>query len=271
VRQLLAVAIAVTLFAMNAGSANAADDNSCVRPVSENFEARRYPCTSTWVNFFWSQYSMTKAGWDDGFGFFDACNAALPLGRTFNAIEMLHYAMPNDPPNTGDFSGNILHWGGNYALREISELLASCDSTGSAHTMAGSFDDWTKVHEVFFYNRDPQIRAAILVHEARHADWCRHSGGDGSNGCAETPDCDERTAFFGGDACDGVGSPYGMGGYGYGVLWLWWYIVEADSAHSNSSMRAMAATIANFQLNNNFDENPCFNITSTGSTINTCP
>lgn len=225
-------------------------------------------CTEAWIDFFWDAYDFDKGDWDQGFGWDDACNRRLPLARTFQAIQILNYASPNEPTTTGDFNGNILRWGGNYTIREFDELDARCgDGTARASTAWGGFDDYTELYLPFFYNENSVERAGTLMHEARHADWCGHNGNDGSNKCpAKSDSCDEKYL----DGCGGFASPSGRGADGYQVLWLWWYAFEADSQHSSSTMKAWARDEANRILNTMFDVNPCFNITSTGGKTITC-
>ena len=225
-------------------------------------------CTQPWVDFYWDAYDFDQGDWDNGFGWEDACNRRLPLARTFQAIQILNYASPNEPTTTGDFNGNILRWGGNYTIREFDELDARCgDGTKRAYTTWGGFDDYTELYLPFFYNENSVERAGTLVHEARHADWCGHNGNDGSNKCpARSNSCDEKYL----DGCSGIGSPSGRGADGYQVLWLWWYAFEADSQHSSGTMKAWARDEANRILNTMFDVNPCFNITSNGGKIITC-
>jgi hypothetical protein len=226
-------------------------------------------CTQPWIDFYWDAYDFDKGDWDDGFGWEAACDRRRPLARTFQAIELLNYASPNEALQTNDFNGNILRWGGNYTIREFDELDARCgDGTKRAHTQWGVFvDNYTELYIPFFYNENVVERAGTLMHEARHADWCGHSGNDGSNKCpAKSDSCDEKYL----DGCSGIGSPSGRGADGYQVLWLWWYAFEADAQHSSSTMKAFARDEANRILNTMFDVNPCFNITSNGSKIITC-
>ncbi|WP_437834464.1 hypothetical protein [Sorangium sp. So ce1153] len=226
-------------------------------------------CTQPWIDFYWDAYDFDKGDWDDGFGWEAACDRRRPLARTFQAIQLVNYASPNEALQTNDFSGNILRWGGNYTIREFDELNGRCgDGTARASTTWGVFiDNYTNLYIPFFYNENVVERAGTLLHEARHADWCGHSGNDGSNKCpAKSESCDERYT----DGCSGVGSPSGKGANGYQVLWLWWYAYEADAQHSSSTMKAFARDEANRILNTMFDVDPCFNITSNGSKITTC-
>lgn len=226
-------------------------------------------CTQEWIDFYWDAYDFDKDDWDDGFGWEAACDLRRPLARTFQAIELVNYASPNEAIATDDFSGNFLRWAGNYTVREFDELDARCgDDETRAHTEWGPIiDNYTELYLPFFYNENVVQRAGTLVHESRHADWCGHNGNDDANACrAMSNSCDEKYK----DGCTGIGSPSGRGANGYQILWLWWYAFEADSQHSNVTMKDFARDEANRILNTMLDANPCFNITSNGDKINTC-
>jgi hypothetical protein len=204
-----------------------------------------------------------------GFGFSNACDLSRPLGRTLNAIYVLNYADGPGSKSPSDFSGNILRWGGNYSMREIDELDARCgsNSTTRARTQWGAGDNYTELYLPFFYNENVIERAGTLLHEARHADWCGHSGNDGGNKCpSQSASCDESFT----DGCSGFGSPSGRGAVGYQALWLWWFTVNADSITGTAVNKAFARDEANRLFNTMFDVNPCMNITSSGAVIKTC-
>lgn len=227
-------------------------------------------CFQTWVNYFWDAYDFDEGDWNEGFGFSNACDLSRPLGRTFNAIYVLNYADGPSGKSRSDFSGSILHWGGNYSMREIDELDARCgDGSKRAYTRWGVFiDNYTQLYLPFFYNENVVERAATLLHESRHADWCGHNGNDGSNKCPSGSDsCDE--SFDNG--CSGIGSPSGRGGTGYQALWLWWFTVDADGITGTSTRKAFARDEANRIFDTMFDADPCINITSSGAVIDTCP
>jgi len=65
-------------------------------------------------------------------------------------------------------------------------------------------------------------------------------------------------------------SPGGRGATGYQALWPWWYAFEGDASHGTTPMKDMARDEANRIFNSMFDINPCFNITNTGGTFQTC-
>ena len=76
-------------------------------------------CTQNWVDHLWDAYDFDSGDWDQGFGYPNACDRARPLGRTFNAIYVLNYADGPAGKSRSDFSGSILHWGGNFSMREM--------------------------------------------------------------------------------------------------------------------------------------------------------
>jgi hypothetical protein len=228
-------------------------------------------CNQGWVDFFWDAYDFDKGDWDGGFGFSDACNLRLPLARTLNGIYALNYADGPGSKSTSDFSGSILHWGGNYTMREIDELDGRCGASSAprASTTWGILiDNKTVLFRPFFYNENVIERAGTLLHEARHADWCGHNGNDGSNSCpAGSDSCDESFT----NGCSGIGSPSGRGGTGFQAVWLWWFTVDADSITGGSVRKAFARDEANRIFDTMFDVDPCINITSSGAVIDTCP
>ena len=226
-------------------------------------------CWQGWVNFFWNAYDFDKGDWDQGFGFSNACNLRRPLGRTLNGIYVLNYADGPGGKSTSDFSGSILHWGGNYSMREIDELDARCGTSKRATTRWGPIiDNYTELYLPFFYNENVVERAATILHEARHADWCGHNGNDGSNKCpSRSNSCDESFD----DGCGGFASPSGRGAVGYQALWLWWFTVDADSITGTSTRKTFARDEANRIFDTMFDVDPCINITSSGAVIDTCP
>jgi hypothetical protein len=226
-------------------------------------------CSQDWIDFYWDAYDFDKGDWDNGFGWEAACDLRRPLARTFQAVELVNYAGPNDATSTDDFSGDFLHWAGNYTIREYDELDGRCGSDPKlrAYTTWGTIDDTTEFYIPFFYKENVVQRAGTLVHESRHSGWCGHNGNDGSNVCpAKSKSCDEKLN----DGCSGFGSPSGKGADGFQVMWLWWYAFEADAQHSNSTMKDFARDEANRILDTMFDVNPCFHITSSGAKITTC-
>ncbi len=225
-------------------------------------------CSQNWVDYFWDAYDFDRGDWDNGLGFDNACDRRRPLGRTFNAIYVLNYADGPGSKSRNDYSGSILHWGGNYSMREIDELDASCQTNARATTQWGFLiDNDTRLKRPFFYSENVVERAATILHEARHADWCGHNGNDGSNRCPSRSDsCDESFT----NGCGGVGSPTGRGAVGYQAVWLWWFAFSADNITGTLTRRQFARDEANRIFNTMFDVNPCINITSNGGSVSTC-
>jgi len=262
--QIKRVAILCCCLAFGGRLVSACDTNRNLEPpVNINFW-----CSQNWISFFWDAYDFDQGDWDNGFGFESACNLRRPLARTFQAIELVNFSSPVNPTTTDDFSGNFLHWAGNYTMREYDELDARCgDGTLRAYTTWGTIDDTAEFYIPFFYGENVVERAGTLVHESRHADWCGHNGNDGTNVClAKSKSCDEKLN----DGCTGAFSPSGKGADGFQTMWLWWYAFEADSTHSNATMKDFARDEANRILDTMFDVHPCFHITSNGDKIITC-
>ncbi len=260
----------IVVFCLLLGFSSAARADTCdtIRSTEPAVQ-RSFWCTEPWIDFYWDAYDFDKEDWDDDFGYEASCDLRRPLARTFQAIQLVNYASPDEAIETDDFSGNFLRWAGNYTIRELDELDGRCeDGVSHAYTRWGTIiDNYTNLYMKFFYDENVVERAATLVHEARHADWCGHNGNDGTNPCpAKDIACDEKYK----DGCEGTGSPSGRGARGYEVLWLWWYAVEADADHSSTTMKDFARDTANVVLNTMFDVDPCFNITSNGAKVTTC-
>jgi len=219
-------------------------------------------CWQGWVDYYWNAYAFSKSNVLNE-GWHDPCNVNLPLGRFFNAIDLVNYAAPDFAVNLDDFGGSFLRWAGNYTIREIDELKRGC--FGSSSTIRAT-TDWGPIidekttfwHPAFEENVIE--RASTLVHEARHASWCGHNGG----GCVAGASCDDSWL----DGCSFPGS--GRGANGYQVLWLWWYAVGAQPALTNARMRAFAIDHANTKLDRSFDDDPCFRLDSNGNRVSTC-
>ena len=154
----------------------------------------RWSCGQAYINFWWSAYSYHSSDWNSNWGYSAPCNMSLPLARVFNANWILDWAAPNAPTSTGDFNGNILRWGGNYAIREIDELDGKdCGDSESplATTVLGPIiDNYTQLWPKFFYELNAVERAGTLVHEARHADGVGHLESDSR--CPRGGSCDTR-------------------------------------------------------------------------------
>lgn len=220
-------------------------------------------CNSTLISEYWNGYSF-NGSWDSSMGWNDPCNLNFPLGRTLNAIHLLHTAAPVPPSSYNDFSGDFLRWAGNYARREIPSLRASCatDVNASTNWAALKKNRYVTMKQPSFYDMSTAARAAVIIHEARHTERCSHNGNDGSNRCcSKNASCDESWN----DGCDGVGSPSGAGGTGWQVRWLQWYLYAGTPV--NSYQRSDALQMANFRLIQRFDEHPGFTLTQYGGAI----
>lgn len=223
-------------------------------------------CDQTFVNDAWSRFDMGEDNNWFTYGYTDHCNIALPLARTFNALNVLYYAGTANPTcSTSD--PNVLLWSACWAGSAIHYLKPVCFKSGrTASTIFGTFetDPRTELHKPFFYFNDVPMRASALFHEARHAQgWCRHT-----NGCmAGSGACDPNW----GSGCVGFSSSSGLGAYGFTVLYEAWFANSARSLYTNSTIRALVVADANARLAANFEQDPCFRLDSNGVPFNTCP
>lgn len=202
-------------------------------------------CTQASINQHWSDFDFDKGDWDGGFGYNDPCNINLPLGRTFNALNLLDFYGTSKPAG----SSNWLPWFYSFASNAIDELDGRCGSgCPGACAGCGSFtnainfrglDDRTELYWPFFYAQNVFGRASIIVHEARHADGKGHNGG---TTCGNGGSCDTTWAYNGANR--------------YQVLYLWW--LRAVGTGMTTAMRNQIQTVGNALL-------------GTGGTFNTPP
>lgn len=191
-------------------------------------------CTQSSINQHWADFDFDKGDWDEGFGYNDPCNINLPLGRTFNALNLLDFfgrSMPNG-------SSNWLPWFYAYASNKTDELDARC-GFGQANgcTFARSIrglDDRVELYWPFFYRNIMNVasRAATIVHESRHQDGKGHN----CNSCANGGSCDTNWGYRGANYM--------------GIMYLWWLRAAGDGV--SPALRAAARTRGNVQLGNRF-------------------
>ncbi|MFN0214188.1 MAG: hypothetical protein ACKVT2_08025 [Saprospiraceae bacterium] len=193
-------------------------------------------CTQSSINQHWNDFDFDQGDWDDGFGYSDPCNINLPLGRTFNALNLLDFFGTSGP----DANGNWLGWFYAYASSQIDELDALCGfgNTSGCSTFATNFsgaqDNRTELYWPFFYHNVMSVpsRAATIVHESRHA------GGKGHN-CSSCPNggsCDTDWAY--------------NGAIRYEVMYCWW--LRSNGTGVTTALRQLARARGNTALGNNF-------------------
>lgn len=202
-------------------------------------------CWQPFVDWAWTTHGFNKPYWTNGWGYYDACNADLPLARTFNALWLLNYSA--DDYNNEDWSNNILHWGRRYVREQVHsyhDLRAMCgDGTAIARTFSG---DHVELYLGFFYQKDVPGRAETFVHESRHIGGKPHNAnfpagsvfGAGKSGADSTWDY--------------------HGAWMYGALYLWWFY--ADGRRTTSALRQAAKQRGNLVIDNAFATHPGFNI-----------
>jgi hypothetical protein len=253
---------ALSLFSQSSHAAGA-----CGRSAStsqfDSFYAPLWGCKQSQVDDMWKRFSFDKDDWDGGMGWEDPCNDALPLKRTFNALQLMAYAFTTAPTcNTS--STNVGLWAYCWAGNSLDELDAVCSNSARAYTVAAPVvDNYTELYTPFFYEETVIQRAGTLFHEARHADgWCQHTGGcaDGGESCDPSYN----------DGCVGIGSSSGKGANGYTVLYMAWFANAARANWTNLSIRADAVAEGNRYLARRFEKDPCFRLSSNGTSFKTC-
>lgn len=190
-------------------------------------------CNQSHINKFWRDFDFDKGDWDDGFGYYSACDINRPLNRTFSSLWLLLYSSPTPATSTSDFNGNFLRWAYNYSAREIDELDGRCSNDALATTYWGWFvNDRTQLKFPFFYGQGVPERAGTIVHEARHADGKGH-----------VSDCCPRGA-----SCDSYWLDYRANTYQ--VIYLGWFI--HSGTNTTTAMKRRAQSRANSILRTGF-------------------
>ena len=186
-------------------------------------------CNQSSINQHWGDFEMVKNDWDGGFGWNAPCNQNLPLGRTFNALNLLDFFGTSRPSG----SNNFLPFFYKYSAG-TDELLARCGSgcpgfcsgcgTQTFATHFNGIDDYTELYWPFFYNQNVFQRAATIVHESRHDDV----GHDGGTACGNGGSCDVSWATNGANR--------------YQVLYLWWLSACAGNVSSTAGFPSLPVT-----------------------------
>jgi hypothetical protein len=199
------------------------------------------------------------------FSFEDACDLSRPLGRTFNALQLLAYAGTPNP--SCDSSGlSMLDWAYCWAGNAIAELDAGCDAGPGerAYTeFVPALSNYTELYFTFFYSETVVQRAGTLVHEARHADGrCEHAGN-----CPRGTSCDEN---YGYQSCTGTVSGSGAGANTYQVDYLLSFVHRARADWTSTPIHDNALDEATEIVTRGFAEDPCWRPDSTGAHVCTC-
>jgi hypothetical protein len=190
----LAVASALASLSFEALAAN------CVLPPRNDLVATgdrhyqvRMGCSQGLINGFVDDFAMDEVDWNEGMGWSTACDPHVPLARTFHGLMALKYSDPN-PITNGAYGNEVLRWAGLYSINEFDELDSGCAFHASASALTYNdppIDEKTILYMDFFYTYAPSERAAVLLHEARHASGNDHA----PNNCPRGASCD--TAYNG--------------------------------------------------------------------------
>jgi hypothetical protein len=240
---------------------------ACGRTASssqfDSFYAPLWGCQQARIDDMINRFNFDKGDWDGGMGWEDKCNDALPLKRTFNALQLMAYGFTTSP-TCSTSSSNVGLWAYCWAGNSFDELDAVCSNFARAYTVAAPIvDNYTELYTSFFYDETVVQRAGTLFHEARHADgWCQHT--------SECPDGGESCDPDYSNGCVGVGSGSGRGANGYTVAFMMWFANAARASWTNTTIRADAVAEGNRYLSRRFDTDPCFRLNSNGTTFRTC-
>lgn len=196
------------------------------------------------------------------------CDLNTALGRMYNAIHLLHTASPRAPIAGYSRYDDLLAEGGSYTQKEIRKMVASCKDTHVTMSVKAKLLKKNRKLTVYpegFFGVSTAVRAATLVHEARHTQRCRHNGNDGKNPCPSKSDsCDESIL----DGCKkralgpGKGQP---GAVAYGVKWATLYLAQAPDDKIDGYQRSKVQRYVNYRLNERLDVDPGYNVTVAGA------
>ena len=174
-------------------------------------------CTQASINQHWNDFDFDEDDWDGGFGYNAPCNENLPLGRTFNALNLLDLFGTSRPAGSNNYLPFFYDYSAD-ATDELDERYGSkypgaypgCNRMTFATNFQG-LDDYIELYWPFFYNQNVFQRAATIVHEARHEDK-DHNGG---TTCGNGGSCDTTWTYNGANR--------------YEILYLWWLSACADN------------------------------------------
>jgi len=211
---------------------------------SGDFEYRIVICNQAFSDQMWWAYDFDAGNWNDGRGLENFCDITKMLGRTYTALQLLNYSevQANQSTTWDDLSGSPLRWGGNYAHLSIDELDGVCTWPGASATTVRGLDDYTNLYKGFVYGAGISARAAILVHEARHASGVSHDGNSGSQRC-----------YAGGDSCDETFTWNTSSGKAnsYDIYFANDFYFRGQ--YTNTWSKQMAKDRVNYMLHNRFD------------------
>lgn len=259
------VALALTPAVAEAGGGKPVIVHCGSQPVDaqdSQFDGHVHSAWAGWqdfVNDAWYRFGMNLDGnWTYGdLGYPNVDDVSRGLGRTFNALAMLGYgATPTPSCDGGPDARSAYCWAGNA----MDELQGSCDdpATEIAHSAWGpAIDNYTELYLKFYFDHTVVERASILVHEARHAEWCGHN----ADRCPAGASCDYSWSV----GCSGFPNDAGAGANAYQVYYLMTLGRYGTPAYTTSISRKNAFDFANVVMDNFFVLPPCWRLTADGA------
>lgn len=213
-----------------------------------------WACNPTFGDYWWDAFNFNDDYWDDGFGIENGCDTSRPLARTLNAMYALGYST-TATPTCSTSSGNVTLWAMCWSADKIKQTRAGCGSgtvSGTPGKTVRGVTNYTIYYSPFFFGMTVSQRAAVIFHEARHADGCGHNG----ESCDGGSSCDESWE----DGCPALGNQTGANKYL--VLYAQWYANTA--VKTTSALKTDVVLYANHVLQNYYDSTPQFLIGSNG-------
>ncbi len=198
-------------------------------------------CWQEFVDWAWAAYGFKNNYWDDGFGYYSACDRDRPLNRTMNALYLLCYSA--EDYNNDAYSTDALHWARRYTWNQIDDLRSFC---GDGSAIADASGSRVNLYLGFWYNQSVPVRASTFVHEARHLGGKSHNANFPSG------------SVFGAGGSGADSSWEYEGAWMYEALYLWWFY--ADGRRTTQAMRDLARQEANLYIDNAFATHPGFTI-----------
>lgn len=194
-------------------------------------------------------------------------NFSCPWARHVNTLAFLQGASPTQPTSIGDrypSRTEFVTWGYRYIQQEVARFKAGASRDANASTSAVA--NTVTLYTGYFGREDTQpeaitARAAILIHEARHAEGCLHNGNDRGGRCS-AGSCDESWR----DGCWGLNDRPGANRYA-----AEWMLSLLRSGHSglavssNEFLRQRGVRYVNYRIDCRFDDYPGFRVGETGT------
>jgi len=191
----------------------------------------------------WGRFGFEKKYWDDGWGYYDACNPDSVLNRTLKALELLKISQNRR------YSGRAaLNYAYGASSHYINHLRVGCayDKENRVLGVHHKASFWQRLRgkkgsgnitlfQNLFAGTSVDV-AGVIVHEAFH----KHKFHNAGKKCSRKASCDSKWNYGGANT--------------HHVLYHWWYGVA--SRNSTKFMRQIALDRARSNHDRGFKRNP---------------